>query len=152
MGLPVYEVDVPTRSTTQPGLEGVHVFTGRAASRSAAVRIAHEVYDAARAACEAGLEIPHDRPDGWGARGYRPRLGARLARRDGRPLEQPIQLAPSRRRRRLRAVALPRDSRSACRLRRLPRAHPNPYETRGRSPVWTPSCAHRPTSGSVHSY
>ncbi|MGW5609404.1 hypothetical protein ACWEWI_25530 [Streptomyces sp. NPDC003753] len=72
MGLPVYEVDVPTRSTTQPGLERVHVFTGQADSRSAAVRIAHEVYIAARAAREAGLEIPHDRPDGWGACGYRP--------------------------------------------------------------------------------
>jgi hypothetical protein len=72
MGPPVYEVDVPTRSTTQPGLEGVHVFTGQADSRSAAVRIAHEVYDAARAAREAGLEIPHGRPDGWGACGYRP--------------------------------------------------------------------------------
>ncbi|WP_041822851.1 hypothetical protein [Streptomyces davaonensis] len=72
MTLPYFEVDVPTRSTTQPGLSGVHVFTGRADSRSAAVRIAHEVYDAARAAREDGLEIPHDRPDGWGACGYRP--------------------------------------------------------------------------------
>ncbi|WP_308402643.1 hypothetical protein [Streptomyces sp. AC550_RSS872] len=34
--------------------------------------VSHEVYDAARAAREAGLEIPHDRPDGWGACGYRP--------------------------------------------------------------------------------
>ncbi|MFC4467048.1 hypothetical protein ACFPH6_21410 [Streptomyces xiangluensis] len=72
MGLPYYEVDVPIIGTTQPGLSGVHVFIGRADSRSAAVRIAHEVYDAARAAREAGLEIPHDRPDGWGACGYRP--------------------------------------------------------------------------------
>ncbi|MGY1503637.1 hypothetical protein ACW4TU_44975 (plasmid) [Streptomyces sp. QTS52] len=72
MGLPYYEVDVPTKSTAQPGLEGVHVFTGRADSRSAAVQRAHEVYAAARAAAEAGLEIPHGRPDGWGACGYRP--------------------------------------------------------------------------------
>ena len=72
MGLPYYEVDVPTRSTNHPGLSGVHVFTGPADSRSSAVRIAHEVYDAARAAQEAGLEIPGKRPDGWGARGYRP--------------------------------------------------------------------------------
>lgn len=72
MTLPFYEVDVPTRSTAQPGLSGVHVFTGQADSRSTAVRIAHEVYDEARAAKEAGLEIPHGRPDGWGACGYRP--------------------------------------------------------------------------------
>ncbi|MFG2856718.1 hypothetical protein ACGFZ9_39700 [Streptomyces mirabilis] len=72
MGLPYYEVDVPTRSTNHPGLSGVHVFTGPADSRTSAVRIAHEVYDAARAAQEAGLEIPGMRPDGWGARGYRP--------------------------------------------------------------------------------
>ncbi|MEU6353187.1 hypothetical protein ABZ896_28325 [Streptomyces sp. NPDC047072] len=72
MGLPYYEVDVPISSTTQPGLTGVHIFAGPADSRSAAVRIAHEVYDAARAAQEAGLEIPGKRPDGWGASGYRP--------------------------------------------------------------------------------
>ncbi|MCX5097706.1 hypothetical protein OOK36_55720 [Streptomyces sp. NBC_00365] len=72
MGLPYFEGDVPTKSTAQPGLEGVHVFTGRADSRSAAVQTAHEVYDAARAVQEAGLEIPGNRPDGWGARGYRP--------------------------------------------------------------------------------
>jgi hypothetical protein len=72
MSLPVYEVDVPIRSTIQPGLSGVHVFTGPADSRSAALRIAHEVYDAARAAQEAGLEIADKRPDGWTANGYRP--------------------------------------------------------------------------------
>jgi hypothetical protein len=72
MTLPYFEVDVPIRSTETPGLEGVHVFTGQADSRSAAVKAAHEVYDAARAAAEAGLEIPHGRPDGWGACGYRP--------------------------------------------------------------------------------
>ncbi|WP_148592378.1 hypothetical protein [Streptomyces sp. WAC01526] len=72
MTLPYFEVDVPIRSTETPGLEGVHVFTGQADSRSAAVKTAHEVYDAARPAAEAGLEIPHGRPDSWGACGYRP--------------------------------------------------------------------------------
>ncbi|MCZ0204712.1 hypothetical protein OZK63_04700 [Streptomyces sp. UMAF16] len=70
MALPYFEVDVPIRNSA--GLSGVHVFTGRADSRSAAVRIAHEVYDQAQAAQQAGLEIPHGRPDGWTARGYRP--------------------------------------------------------------------------------
>ncbi|MGI5484719.1 hypothetical protein [Streptomyces lavendofoliae] len=46
--LPLYEVDVPITNTA--GLRGVHVFTGHADSRSAAVRIAHEVYQAAHAA------------------------------------------------------------------------------------------------------
>ncbi|MFI1286480.1 hypothetical protein ACH4U5_37965 [Streptomyces sp. NPDC020858] len=68
--LPYFEVDVPIHSAD--GLRGVHVFTGQAASQSAAVQAAHEVYDVARAAAEAGLEIPHGRPDGWGACGYRP--------------------------------------------------------------------------------
>ncbi|WP_019074400.1 hypothetical protein [Streptomyces hokutonensis] len=72
MPLPFYEVDVPIRHPAQPALSGVHVFTGPADSRSSAVRIAHEVYEAARAAQEAGLAIPAKRPDGWGARGYRP--------------------------------------------------------------------------------
>ncbi|MFK0112532.1 hypothetical protein [Streptomyces sp. NPDC091217] len=72
MGLPYFEVDVPIRSTAQPGLSGMHYFTGPADSHSAALRIAHEVYDAAHAAREAGLKIPDKRPDGWGARGYRP--------------------------------------------------------------------------------
>ncbi|MGA4844760.1 hypothetical protein ACOBQB_00085 [Streptomyces sp. G5(2025)] len=70
MTLPYFEVDVPIHHDS--GLTGVHIFTGPADSRITAVRIAHEVYDAARAACEAGLEVPHDRPDGWGACGYRP--------------------------------------------------------------------------------
>ncbi|MEW1548437.1 hypothetical protein [Streptomyces tsukubensis] len=60
------------RSTVQTGVRGLHIFTGRADSRSSALRIAHEVYEAARAAAEAGTEVPHGRPDGWGARGYRP--------------------------------------------------------------------------------
>ncbi|MFC9534478.1 hypothetical protein ACFT38_28625 [Streptomyces sp. NPDC056975] len=72
MTLRLYEVDVPTRSTETPTRRGVHVFTGHADSRSAAVKAAHEAYDAVRAAKEAGLEIPHGRPDGWGACGYRP--------------------------------------------------------------------------------
>jgi hypothetical protein len=70
MSLPYFEVDVPIRNSA--GLRGVHVFTGRADSRSAAVRIANEVYDQARAAQQAGLEIPYGRPDGWAARDYRP--------------------------------------------------------------------------------
>ncbi|WPO76286.1 hypothetical protein [Streptomyces sp. KN37] len=70
MTLPYFEVDVPIHHDS--GLTGVHIFTGPADSRSTAVRIAHEVYDAARAAAEAGLEIDHGRPDGWGACGYRP--------------------------------------------------------------------------------
>ncbi|MFK4599691.1 hypothetical protein [Streptomyces pristinaespiralis] len=56
---PYYEVDVPIRSTETPTLRGVHIFTGWANSRHAAVKAAHEVYDAARAAAEAGREIPH---------------------------------------------------------------------------------------------
>jgi hypothetical protein len=72
MGLPYFEVDVPIRSTTRPGLSGVHVFTGPADSRSAALRIAHEVYTAARAAQQAGLAPADQRPDGWTANGYRP--------------------------------------------------------------------------------
>ncbi|WP_329202798.1 MULTISPECIES: hypothetical protein [unclassified Streptomyces] len=65
-----FEVDVPIRNTE--GLRGVHVFTGQADSDSAAIKAAHEVYNAARAAAAAGREIPHGRPDGWGACGYRP--------------------------------------------------------------------------------
>lgn len=72
MPLPYYEVDVPIRSTAQPGLSGVHVFTGPADSRIAAVRIAYEVYDAARDAQQTGLATPSKRHDGWGAGGYRP--------------------------------------------------------------------------------
>ncbi|MFJ4320635.1 hypothetical protein ACIP46_35935 [Streptomyces lavendulae] len=67
-----FEVDVPIRNTESPGLRGVHVFTGQADSGTAAIKAAHEVYDAARAAAAAGREIPHGRPDGWGACGYRP--------------------------------------------------------------------------------
>ncbi|PJN24762.1 hypothetical protein CG717_32110 [Streptomyces sp. CB02613] len=69
---PYYEVDVPIRSTQTPGRTGVHVFTGWADSRAAAVQAAHEVYEAARAAAEAGRAIPHAGPDGWCACGFRP--------------------------------------------------------------------------------
>ncbi|MCM2392609.1 hypothetical protein [Streptomyces albipurpureus] len=72
MPLPYFEVNVPMRSTAQTGVHGLHVFTGRADSRSSALRIAHEVYDAVRAATEVGREVPHGRPDGWGACGFRP--------------------------------------------------------------------------------
>ncbi|MER6394096.1 hypothetical protein ABT236_37315 [Streptomyces sp. NPDC001523] len=51
---------------------GRHVSTGRADNEDAAVRAAHEVDDMARAATEAAAEIPHGRPDGWGACGHRP--------------------------------------------------------------------------------
>ncbi|MFF3589499.1 hypothetical protein ACFYYI_20370 [Streptomyces sp. NPDC002387] len=70
MTLAVYEVDVPT--TNGDGLRGVHVFTGRAESSASALRLAQEVYAAAVAARQAGLEIPRMRPDGWVARGIRP--------------------------------------------------------------------------------
>ncbi|MER6160887.1 hypothetical protein ABT147_36095 [Streptomyces sp. NPDC001868] len=72
MTLPYYEVDVPIRNTAQPGMSGLHVFTGPATSTGEAVRLAHEVYAAAVAAQQAGLEIPRKRSDGWGAYGVRP--------------------------------------------------------------------------------
>ncbi|MEW2268474.1 hypothetical protein GTY41_11495 [Streptomyces sp. SID685] len=67
-----YAVEVPIRNLKTPGMEGVHVFTGRADSRSAAVEAAHEAYDTARTATEAGAEIPLMRPNGWAVRAYRP--------------------------------------------------------------------------------
>ena len=70
MNLPLFEVDVPITNIT--GARGVHVFAGRADSCSAAVQAAHEVYDQAAAARQAGAEIRNIRPDGWTARGYRP--------------------------------------------------------------------------------
>ncbi|WP_331764168.1 hypothetical protein OG944_39105 (plasmid) [Streptomyces anulatus] len=64
----------------------MRVFTGWADSRAAAVQAVHEVYDAARAAAEAGRVIPHG--GGRLVRLWIPaRLGTRLARRNGRPLE-----------------------------------------------------------------
>ncbi|MFE2245403.1 hypothetical protein [Streptomyces lavendulae] len=52
-----YEVDVPTHDSTNPALKGVHVFTGVADSPAAALRRAHEVYDAALAAHTAGHDM-----------------------------------------------------------------------------------------------
>ncbi|MGW3148839.1 hypothetical protein ACWDG1_30020 [Streptomyces sp. NPDC001177] len=66
------EVDVPIHDTNHPDRRGAHVFTGVADSPAAALRRAHEVYDAALAAHTAGLEIPGKQPDSWGARGLRP--------------------------------------------------------------------------------
>jgi hypothetical protein len=84
----VYEVDVPIHDTTNPALRGLHVFTGEADSPTTALRRAHEVYDAALAAHTAGLEIPGKQPDSWGARASA-RLADGVARREGRPLEEP---------------------------------------------------------------
>ncbi|MET8944574.1 hypothetical protein ABZX30_13575 [Streptomyces sp. NPDC004542] len=72
MRLRIYEVDVPIHDTTDPARRGVHVFTGVADSPAAALRRAHEVYDAALAAHTAGREIPGKQPDQWGAAGLRP--------------------------------------------------------------------------------
>lgn len=44
---PYYEVDVPIRNTELSGRTGVHVFTGWADSRAAAVQAAHDAHDAA---------------------------------------------------------------------------------------------------------
>ncbi|MFJ5142728.1 hypothetical protein [Streptomyces sp. NPDC088707] len=68
----VYEVDVPIHDTADPARRGLHVFTGVADSPAAALRRAHEVYDAALAAQQAGLEVPGKEPDSWGASGLRP--------------------------------------------------------------------------------
>ena len=76
-------------------------------SRSAALRAAQEVYDAARAAAEAGHEIPHGGSGGWSACGYRP--GWELDWPAAMVLEPPGQLAQLQP---LPDVALPRDRRS----------------------------------------
>lgn len=65
--LPYFGVDVPTPAA----------FPGRATSPAGPTAAArpyrsHEVYDAARAAQEAGPAVPHGRPHGRGACGYRP--------------------------------------------------------------------------------
>ncbi|WP_326743392.1 hypothetical protein [Streptomyces sp. NBC_01768] len=70
MPLEFYEVDVPIH-TNDWALHGVHVFTGRASSVTEALARAHQVYDAALAARQAGLEIPGRQDGGWGARGVR---------------------------------------------------------------------------------
>ncbi|MFJ5787921.1 hypothetical protein [Streptomyces hydrogenans] len=67
-----YEVGVPIHDTANPARRGLHVFTGVADSPAAALRRAHEVYDAALAAQQAGLEVPGKEPDSWGAAGLRP--------------------------------------------------------------------------------
>ncbi|PWJ02896.1 hypothetical protein DKG34_36095 [Streptomyces sp. NWU49] len=72
MALRIYEVDVPIHDTTHPDRRGLHVFTGVADSPAAALRRAHEVYDAVLAAHTAGLDIPDTQDGGWTARGLRP--------------------------------------------------------------------------------
>ncbi|MER7540125.1 hypothetical protein ABTX77_35910 [Streptomyces sp. NPDC097704] len=67
-----YEVDVPIHDTANPARRGLHVFTGVADSPATALRRAHEVYDAALAAQQAGLEVPGKEPDSWGVSGLRP--------------------------------------------------------------------------------
>ncbi|MFF8960788.1 hypothetical protein [Streptomyces sp. NPDC014894] len=71
MPLRYFEVDVPIHDTSR-AQHGVHVFTGEATSATEALRIAHEVYDAALAAHTAGIAIPGKQAGGWGARGLRP--------------------------------------------------------------------------------
>ncbi|MFD8288056.1 hypothetical protein ACFV2B_07450 [Streptomyces lavendulae] len=68
--LEFYEVDVPIH-TNDRAQRGVHVFTGWAASVDEALARAHQVYDAAFAARQAGLEVPGQQDGGWGARGVR---------------------------------------------------------------------------------
>lgn len=68
--LEFYEVDVPIHNTSRT-LHGVHVFTGKASSADEALARAHQVYDAAFAARQAGLEVPGQQDDGWGAHGVR---------------------------------------------------------------------------------
>ncbi|MFJ4917667.1 hypothetical protein [Streptomyces sp. NPDC088726] len=70
MHLEFYEVDVPIH-TNDRALHGVHVFTGKASSVTEALTRAHQVYDAAFAAQQAGLEVPGRQDGGWGARGVR---------------------------------------------------------------------------------
>lgn len=70
MTLPLFEVDVPIHDDS--GGRGVHVFAGRADSHSAALQAAHEVYNQAAAALQAGSDILIVRPGGWTARGYWP--------------------------------------------------------------------------------
>ncbi|MFJ4342737.1 hypothetical protein [Streptomyces sp. NPDC088915] len=72
--MPYREVNVPMRSVT--GDSGVHVSTGTATDSGAAIRIAQQSYQAAQKAQRVGQGIPGKRPDGWGARGYRPDRGS----------------------------------------------------------------------------
>ncbi|MFI5689446.1 hypothetical protein [Streptomyces sp. NPDC051636] len=59
------------RFATYPDRRGLHVFTGVADSPAAALRRAHEVYDAALVAHTADSRSGKQ-PDSWGARGLRP--------------------------------------------------------------------------------
>ncbi|MFD7667766.1 hypothetical protein [Streptomyces sp. NPDC059788] len=65
-----FEVDVPMH-TTDRTLHGLHVFTGQATSPGEALARAHQVYDQALAAREAGRDNPGRQDGGWGARGAR---------------------------------------------------------------------------------
>ncbi|MFF6981347.1 hypothetical protein ACFZAV_27470 [Streptomyces sp. NPDC008343] len=67
-----FQVDVPIRHSRNPAMHGVHVLTGEATSGTEALCLAREGYDSARAAYEAGHQIPFRWPIGWGARGLRP--------------------------------------------------------------------------------
>ncbi|MET8665768.1 hypothetical protein [Streptomyces tendae] len=67
-----FQVHVPIRNSVRPEQCGLHVFTGAAATWSAALRMARETCDTAVAAQQAGLPAPGRRPDGWSARGLRP--------------------------------------------------------------------------------
>ncbi|WNI27329.1 hypothetical protein [Streptomyces sp. ITFR-16] len=70
MHLEFYEVDVPIH-TNDRAQHGLHVFTGQATSVTEALTRAHQVYDAALSARQAGLENPGQQNGGWGARGTR---------------------------------------------------------------------------------
>ncbi|MEK8141719.1 hypothetical protein NKH18_01105 [Streptomyces sp. M10(2022)] len=139
MPLPYFEVDVPIHSTEAPGQHGLHVFTGRADSRSAAVRIAHEVYDAARAATETGREIPTD-----GRTAGVPADTGPAGSPTGppRPPAAGPSPAPS-------SCSSARDSRPACWLTTARATHPVRDERE--TSVWTPSCARRVGSARAHS-
>ncbi|MEU7592557.1 hypothetical protein AB0B79_05900 [Streptomyces sp. NPDC039022] len=66
----VFEVDVPIH-TRDRKLHGLHVFTGQATSPDEALTRAHQVYDQALAAREAGRDNPGRQDGGWGACGVR---------------------------------------------------------------------------------
>lgn len=68
----MWEVDVPIQHPD--GLRGVHVFTGLASDRTAAIAAARSVVDEALEHVRSGREIPvPERPRiDWAARGLRP--------------------------------------------------------------------------------
>ncbi|MGW2464485.1 hypothetical protein ACWC2M_36730 [Streptomyces sp. NPDC001761] len=90
MHLRIYEVDVPIHDTNHPDRHGVHAFTGVADSPAAALRRAHEVYDAALVAHTAGLETPGKQPDSWTARAASARLADGVARCEGWLWHNPV--------------------------------------------------------------